>query len=70
MRKRDRAAWMASYHDALKTRDDYQDAAQRADYRSEFINWDSAIYLFNTGKDPKRAALEAVSPYNTLREEI
>jgi len=61
---------MASYHDALKTREDYQNAAQRADYRSEFINWDSAIYLFNTGKDPKSAALEAVSPYNTLREEI
>mgnify|MGYP003643887051 FL=1 len=70
MRKRDRAAWMASYHDALKTREDYQDAAQRADYRSGLINWDSAVYLFNTGEDPKRAALEAVSPYNTLRDGI
>ena len=70
MRKRDRAAWMGQYHEALKTREDYQDAAQRADYRSDFINWDSAIYLFNTGKDPKSAALEAVSPYNTIGEDI
>jgi hypothetical protein len=61
---------MGQYHEALKTREDYQDAAQRADYRSDFINWDSAIYLFNTGKDPKSAALEAVSPYNTIGEDI
>ena len=70
MKKRDRAAWMASYHEALKAREDYQDAAQRSDDRSGFINWDSAVYLFNTGVDPKSAAFKATASiaYNKLRE--
>ena len=49
-----RALWMSRYENALSQRDDHQ---------SGRICWDTATYLYLSGKDPRVAARECAHPY-------
>jgi hypothetical protein len=52
----ERARWFAEYQRAIEARPDYAQNAGR-------ICWDTATYLYDSGKNPRDAAANAADPF-------